>query len=180
MQFAWSEPALRRFFLDMPRLYAASQASVHEGYQRLLYTIEHPLAEPTTDAVEASFQLPHPHWNPGSRREAIALLDKLPYPSTAAISDLRAVSGLDLRILSHYLHFFNHAYPIYDKASCAGLGKLGVDVPYTLVRDSSIYALYVEAIQDLKERAPYWAVPETNVYLTRIVQGALAELGRSA
>lgn len=170
--------ALRRFFPRVPELYKRAQAPTHEAYQRLLYTVEHPLAESTTDAIETAFRLPHPAWNPGSRRQAVDLLDKrLRYPATMPISELRAIAGLDLETLSHYLHFFHHAYPIYDRASCMGLDMLGVPVPYTKVRDADTYALYIAAIEELKERIPFWCVPETNVYLTRVIQGALHAFG---
>lgn len=173
----FDERAIHDFFARVPDLYRSVQADVHAPYQRLLYSIEHPLAETTTDAIEAAFHLEHPAWNPGSRREAIRLLDGLRYPSTVPISNLRAVAGLDLRILSHYLHFFHHAYPIYTRESCRGLERLGVNIPFTKVRDADIYGLYIVAIEQLKERVPFWDVPETNVYLTRIVQGALHAYG---
>ena len=173
--------ALKPFFDKVPRLFAKAQAAVHESYQRLLYSVEHPLVESTTDAIESAFDLPHPAWNPGSRLQAIDLLDRhMRYPATAPIGDLRSIAGLDLRILSHYLHFFHHAYPIYTKESCAGLEKLGVPMPYTRVRNADIYGLYIAAIDVVKERIPFWDVPETNVYLTRIVQGALHQYGAEA
>lgn len=175
--FSFDEAELQRFFAQAPRLFAAAQATVHEPYQRLLYTVEHPLAESTTDAIEEAFGLTHPQWSPGSRAEAIAMLDGLRYPATLPISDLRAVPGLDLHVLSHYLHFFHHAYPIYSKSACAALARLGAPVPYTKVRNPDIYGLYIAAIEELKERIPFWDVPETNVYLTRIVQGALDAYG---
>lgn len=170
---------LRPFFERVPGLYRQAQADVNEAYQRLLYTVEHPLVETTTDAIEAAFGLPHPAWNPGSRTQAIELLDRhMRYPATLPIGDLRSIAGLDLRILSHYLHFFHHAYPIYTRESCAGLEKLGVPMPFTKVRDPDIYGLYIAALEVLKERIPFWCVPETNVYLTRIVQGALHAYGQ--
>ncbi|MEA3190297.1 MAG: hypothetical protein QOD77_879 [Thermoplasmata archaeon] len=168
---------LQAFFEQVPALYRAAQAPVHDSYQRLLYTIEHPLAEPVTDAIEQAFGLPRPKWAGHLRRDAIALLDAHHYPATAPISDLPAVSGLDLRTLSHYLHFFHHAYPIYDEASCKGLARLGFEVPFVRERDADVYGAYIQAIETLKERIPFWDVPETNVYLTRIVQGALQQFG---
>lgn len=178
--FQFDPSAVRDFFAHVPALYRKTQAPVHEPYQRLLYTIEHPLAESTTDAIEAGFRLPHPQWNPGSRREAIAMLDGLRYPDTRPITNLRSVAGLDLQVLSHYLHFFHHAYPIYTRESCRALERLGAPVPYVKVRDADVYGLYIAAIDELKERVPFWDVPETNVYLTRIVQGALHAYGAAA
>lgn len=165
------------FFEQVPALYRTAQAPVHEAYQRLLYTIEHPLAESTTDAIEQAFGLPHPQWTGHLRRDAIRLLDAHRYPDTAPIAALPAVPGLDLRTLSHYLHFFHHAYPIYDEASCKGLARLGLEVPFVRQRDADVYAAYIQALEGLKEGIPFWDVPETNVYLTRIVQGALSAYG---
>ena len=176
----FDEPTLHAFFERVPELFRREQARVHEPYQFLLYHVEHPLAESTTDVIEEGFALKHPMWNPGSRRQAIDLLDHLRYPDISPIADLRSIAGMNLNVLSHYLHFFHHAYPIYDKPSCKGLERLGFPMPYTLVRDRDIYGLYIAAIEELKERIPFWCVPETNVYLTRIVQGALAAYGAEA
>lgn len=173
--------ALAPFFARVPELYAKAQNPVQPAYQRLLYCVEHPLHESTTDLIEEAFRLPRPAWNPGSRRQAIDLLDgHMRYPATLPIGDLRSIAGLDLQTLSHYLHFFHHAYPIYTKESCRGLERLGVPLPYTRVRNADIYGLYIAAIEVLKERIPFWCVPETNVYLTRIIQGALHVYGAEA
>lgn len=170
---------LKAFFAQVPRLYAQEDAKVHDAYQRLLYTVEHPLHESTTDAIEHAFGLAHPAWSPGSRRQAIELLDKhMRYPATVPMAQLTAIAGLDLRILSHYLHFFHHAYPIYTREACVGLQKLGAPIPYVKVRDPDVYGLYIQAIDHLKEHIPFWDVPETNVYLTRILQAALDGHGR--
>ncbi|HLF16319.1 MAG TPA: hypothetical protein VI796_02670 [Candidatus Thermoplasmatota archaeon] len=175
--FDFDPAALHAFFQDVPRLYRQAQAPVHEAYQSLLYRVHHPLKPDHFDAVEAAFGLPHPSWNAGSREEALRLLDALRYPEARPFSSLRAVAGLDLRSLSHHLHFIHHAYPIYDAESCKGLERLGVPMPFVKVRDPDTYGLYVAAVEELKERIPYWSVLETNVYLTRIVQGALHGFG---
>ncbi|MCA1811014.1 MAG: hypothetical protein LC623_03265 [Halobacteriales archaeon] len=176
-RLGFDEDRLKEFFALFPRLYAAGQQKVQAQYQGLLYSVEHPLREDTTDRIEAAFRLPHPQWQAESRRQGIAALDGLRYPDTTPIANLRAVPGLDLRTLSHYLHFFHHAYPIYSEAACTGLTRLGVAVPYVRERDPDVYALYISAIEELKERVPFWDVPETNVYLTRIVQAALEAYG---
>lgn len=168
---------LKEFFALVPKLYAAEQKKVQLQYQGLLYSVEHPLQADTTDRIDAAFGLPHPKWTPENRRQGIDALDGLRYPDTRPIANLRAVPGLDLRALSHYLHFFHHAYPIYSEAACKGLMRLGVQVPYVRERDPDVYALYIAAIEELKERVPFWDVPETNVYLTRIVQAALEAYG---
>jgi hypothetical protein len=178
-RLGFDEARLQEFFALVPKLYAAEQQKVQPQYQGLLYTVEHPLHEDTTDRIEVAFHLPRPKWEAASRRQGIDALDGLRYPDTAPIAKLRAVPGLDLRTLSHYLHFFHHAYPIYSEAACRGLTRLGVQVPYVRERDPDVYALYIAAIEELKERVPFWDVPETNVYLTRIVQAALETYGQT-
>jgi len=174
------EPAaLRKFFAGMPHSYAQAQAAVQAPYQDLLYSVEHPLGPRTTDRIDDAFHLAHPKWTAENRAQAIAALDGLRYPDTGPIADLRAVPGLDLRTLSHYLHFFHHAYPIYSEAACKGLARLGAQVPFVRERDPDVYAEYIRAIEELKERVPFWDVPETNVYLTRIVQAALEAYGQA-
>lgn len=169
----------REFFERVKQLYEKAQSGVHEPYQYLLYHVEHPLHESTTDMVEQAFKLPAPHWTPGSRAKAIAALDGCKYPDTSPLAKLPDVPGLDLVAISHYLHFFHHAYPIYDEASVRGLARLGTEIPFTRKRDAKVYADYIRAIEQLKEAVPFWDVPETNVYLTRIVQGALSAYGKT-
>ncbi len=175
--FTFDEAALKDFFAQVPALYRKSQATIHEPYQRLLYTVEHEFGPDDLDAIDEAFGLAHPTWATGSRLEAINLLDGMRYPETRPIANLRAVPGLDLATISHYLHFFHHAYPIYTREACRGLEKVGAPIPYTKVRNADIYGLYITAIDELKSRVPFWDVPETNVYLTRIMQGALHAYG---
>jgi hypothetical protein len=175
--FTFHEPTLQRFFEQVPALYRKAQATVHEPYQRLLYTVEHEFGPEDLDAIDKAFGFAMPQWAAGSRQEAIRLLDGMRYPETMPLSNLRAVPGLDLAQISHYLHFFHHAYPLYTREACKGLERLGATVPYVKVRDPDTYGLYIAAIDELKERVPFWDVPETNVYLTRILQGALHAFG---
>ena len=178
--FHFSEPALKAFFEQVPALYRKAQATVHEPYQRLLYTVEHEFGPEDLDAIDKAFGFATPQWAEGSRTEAIRLLDSMRYPETIKMANLRAVPGLDLAQISHYLHFFHHAYPLYSREACKGLDRLGATIPYVKVRDPDTYGLYIAAIEELKERVPFWDVPETNVYLTRILQGALHAYGAEA
>ena len=178
--FRFSEPALKAFFAQVPALYRRAQATVHEPYQYLLYHVEHEFGPEDLDAIDRAFGFATPQWASTSRQEAIRLLDGMRYPETRPLANLRAVPGLDLAQVSHYLHFFHHAYPLYTREACKGLERLGATVPYVKVRDPDAYALYIAAIDELKERVPFWDVPETNVYLTRILQGALHAFGAEA
>lgn len=178
--FHFHEPSLKAFFEQVPALYRRAQATVHEPYQKLLYTVEHEFGPEDLDAIDRAFGFATPQWAEGSRMEAIRLLDSMRYPETIKMANLRAVPGLDLSQISHYLHFFHHAYPLYTREACKGLERLGAPVPFVKVRDPDTYGLYITAIDELKERVPFWDVPETNVYLTRILQGALHAYGAEA
>lgn len=167
------EDALRPFFEAMPVLFLAHQARADPRYQPLLYGVAHDFRPAHLDAVDDAFGLPHPRWSQENQRQAIALLDGLRYPDTAPLRHLRGVPGLDLPHVALYLHFFHHVYPPYTEAACRGLARLGVEVPFVRIRDPDVYGLYVRCVEALKERAPYWAFPESNVSLQRVVQAAL-------
>ncbi len=168
--------ALATFFSRVPELYRLT-AGQQEVYQELLYTIEHPLGRPALERITDAYRFARPTWTNQAAADAIHLLDPLRYPDVGPLGRLRAVGGLNLSALTHILHHIHQAYPIYDKASCAGLAKLGLEVPFVKLREPAVYGLYVAAIEELKVRIPYWDVPETNVVLGRIIQGALHALG---
>ncbi len=175
----FDEAALRDFFEQVPELYQAT-AAAQGSYQGLLYTIEHPLDRADLEAITRAYGLPQPRWTNQSADIAIQILDKMMYPQAEPLGRLRAVPGLTLSATTHILHHVHHAYPIYDELSCMGLARLGVDVPYVRMREPAAYGLFVAAVEQLKQRIPYWCVPETNVVLGRIVQGALRAHGRAS
>lgn len=172
-RLGFDEAALQAFFEAMPVLFLAHQTRLDPAYQPLLYGVAHDFRPEHLDRIDDAFALPHPRWSPGSQAEAIALLDGLRYPDAAPLRHLRGVPGLDLAHVGLYLHFFHHVYPPYTEASCRGLARLGVEVPFVRVRDPDVYGHYVRCVEALKERAPFWAFPESNVSLQRVVQAAL-------
>lgn len=174
IRLAFDAEALQAFFGSMPERFLGQQRRVDPVYQGLLYRVEHPFDQGDLDRIDDAFGAPRPHWSRESAGQAIALLDAMAYPDTMALSGLRGVPGLSLAHVSRYLHFFHHVYPVYDEATCRALAGLGVEVPFLKDRDPTVYGLYVAAIEDLKERAPFWAFPEYNVSLQRVVQAALA------
>ena len=170
---------LEPFFREVPRLWWQAQAPVHEAYQELLYTTEHAFDPGDLEHIDRLFHLPTPQWGQESREAAIGLLDGMRYPDTTAFTRLRAVPNLTLSTVSHYLHFFHHTYPIYHPDAVRGLDALGAPVPWTKVRDPDSYGLYIAAIEELRDRIPFWDVPETNVHTHRILEAALEAWGRS-
>jgi hypothetical protein len=169
--------AIEPFFRQVPRLFEAAQAPVHASYQELLYTVEHEFDPDDLRHIERLFGLESPQWAVGSRDEAIHRLDAMRFPDTTGLSELRAVPGLTLPVASHYLHFFHHTYPIYEQSAVEALNRLGAPVPWTKVRNADVYGLYIAAIEELRDRIPFWHVPETNVHINRILQAALSQWG---
>ncbi len=167
------------FFEAVPALFDARQAGVHDAYQACLYRTEHDFGEDDLRRIEQSFALSPAEWGTVDVHDVIARLDAARYPDTTVIALIEAVPGLSLETVSHYLHFFHHTYPPFTKASLAGLAKLGIGIPWTMVRDSEVYGLYIAALDELKDRIPFWCVPERNVHLTRIIQAALEAYGEA-
>ncbi len=165
------------FFREVPRLWWQAQAPVHEAYQELLYTTEHAFGADDLRHIGRLFGLPSPQWGRESQEEAIALFDGMRFPDTLGLARLRAVPGLTLSAVSHYLHFFHHTYPIYHPDAVRALNGLGATVPWTKVRDPAAYGLYIAAIEELRDRIPFWDVPETNVHTNRIIEAALEAWG---
>ena len=166
------------FFQAVPRLFAEEQAGVDAAYQSCLYRTEHDFGVDDLERIENAFDLQPAQWGSVSPGAVIKRLDGMKYPETQPIGMIEAVSGMNLKTLSHYLHFFHHTYPIFDKPTLKGLAKLGIDLPYVLVRDVEVYGLYIAALDELKDRIPFWCVPEANIHLTRILQAALAGWGK--
>lgn len=173
----WDHDALVAFQDAMPGLIAQGQEPVDEAYQALLYGIAHDFSPGHLDLVDDFLGLPHPDWTRADKEDVIEFLDAAGYPEADVLHHLPDVKGLTLPHVAGYLHFFHHVFVPYDEATCKGLARLGLDVPYTEDIDAEAYAAYTEAVEELKEWLPYWDFPERNLSLQRVVQVALAQHG---
>ena len=90
------------------------------------------------------------------------------YPSLAT----RAPPGVSAKAWSAVLHFCDPSYPLSTPEAEAGLRALGFNVGTQ--GSAADYAKYLAAVDELKDRAPMWAVPETNWYLARVLEVGLA------
>lgn len=92
------------------------------------------------------------------------------------------VEGLTLPKLTTILHFHHPAFPIYSQALVAGLNALGIPAVYREeITEESVfdYAGVIAALDRLKTMVTFENVPESNCFLTRVVEGALVEKARS-
>lgn len=100
-----------------------------------------------------------------------ALNDELTSHSYPALAT-RAPPGVSAKAWSAVLHFCDPCYPLATPEAEEGLRALGFNVG---AAGSAVnYAKYLAAVDELKDRAPMWAVPETNWYLARVLEVGLA------
>lgn len=102
-------------------------------------------------------------------QELRELIEAHPYPRLAR----RAPRGIAVEAWSAILHFHDPSYPLDTPDARRGLAHLGYKIT-----EGTPYSAYVAAVDDLKERAPAIAVPETHWFLSRLVQVGLEFWGR--
>lgn len=85
--------------------------------------------------------------------------------------------GVSAEGWSAVLHFLDPSYPLATARALAALRALGANLPASPTPAS--YPAYVAAVDELKEQAPVWAVPETNWYLARVLEVGLAAFAKA-
>lgn len=90
------------------------------------------------------------------------------YPSLAGESP----AGVSAEGWSALLHFLDPSYPLATARAHAALLALGYRLPQAPA--PAAYPAYVDALDELKDKAPVWAVPETNWYLARVLEVGLS------
>ena len=84
--------------------------------------------------------------------------------------------------LTTILHFHHPAFPICSRALVDGLNGLGIPAVYRdEVSEEAVldYAGVIAALDRLKGTVTFENVPESNCFLTRVVEGALVEYARA-
>mgnify|MGYP001793025545 FL=1 len=105
------------------------------------------------------------------------------YPNVEGLVDLASTDGLTLPRLTTILHFHHPAFPIYSKDLVEGLNMLGIPCVYREeVSEESVadYAGVVASLDRIKTGVTFENVPESNCFLTRVVEGALVQFAREA
>lgn len=90
------------------------------------------------------------------------------YPELGA----RSPPGLTAWAWSALAHFLDPSYPMATTSAWQALRMMGFDLPEEIAPRA--YPAYLEAVDALKARAPVWAVPETNWYLSRVLEVGLS------
>ncbi|HET6404740.1 MAG TPA: hypothetical protein VFH78_08835 [Candidatus Thermoplasmatota archaeon] len=111
------------------------------------------------------------------------VLRTIRYPNVEVLLECAGIEGLTLPRLSTVLHFHHPAFPIYSKELVDGLNQLGIpavfreDLSEEAVMD---YAGVIAALDRLKTAVTFENVPESNCFLTRVVESALVEKARGS
>lgn len=177
-EFSVDRELVEDFWNRVPELFPIWHASVSKPYDQLLYAVAGPHTPHDLALIDRILGLEHQGWAAAPAQRIIRLFDGLDYPETAPLAGLEADADITLEQASRYAHFFHHVYPPYEEASVVGLAMLGIEVPWTEELDPEVYGRYTEAIEWLKEKAPYWALPESHVPRQRVMQSALAQWAR--
>jgi hypothetical protein len=144
------------------------------AYDRVIYAVAYPYRAGDVARVLAYV---------GRSAEADALpplaalnrtLTQSRYPDLAD----EAPPGVSVEAWSAVLHFLDPSYPLANAQAAQALRAMGERLPEELTPAS--YAAYVAAVDRLKERAPVWAVPETNWYLARVIEVGLEAFAAAA
>jgi len=109
------------------------------------------------------------------------ILRAIRYPDVALLQEAAGVEGLTMERLTTILHFHHPAYPIYSAKLVEGLNRLGIPAVYREeVGEEGVldYAGVIAALDRLKGNVTFENVPESNCFLTRVVEGALVEYAR--
>lgn len=165
MPRARPDPFRLQCFYDSLPILVASRLSGPEAraYDHVLYTVAQPY-RPRDIALVLAYAraATSPTAVPPATRAQLAL-GALAYPRFAGA----APAGLDAGAWSAVLHFHDPSYPLDTPAARAGLRSLGFD------EAEGDYPGYVAVLDQLKERAPASAVPETHWFLARLLQAGL-------
>ena len=109
------------------------------------------------------------------------ILRTIRYPHAEPLQEAAGVEGLTMPRLTTILHFHHPAFPIYSKELVEGLNLLGIPAVFREeVSEESVfdYAGVMAALDRLKNDVTFENVPESNCFLTRVVEGALVEHAR--
>lgn len=171
-------------FLDkLKTLFWANQEAEAVSYERLMYHLEPPAdGEGMNRLLEFRDAGPVPALGKREVAERVMrVMRTIRYPDVDPLTELRDVEGLSMPQLTTILHFHHPAYPLYSEALVAGLNTLGIPAVYRPeVSEESVldYAGVMAALDRLKRMVTFENVPESNCFLTRVVEGALVEKSR--
>ena len=172
-----------KFLNELKPLFWANQAKEADAYERLIYRLHPPASAEECDRILSFRGLGEaPGLGKKENEEKVRrLLRNVRYPHVEALLEAQGIEGLTLPRLTTILHFHHPAFPIYSKALVDGLNSLGIPAVYREeITEESVfdYAGVIAALDRLKTSVTFENVPESNCFLTRVVEGALVEKAR--
>ncbi len=160
-------------------LFWTRQNAERDEYERLIYDLAPPAGADLMQKMAAFRGGSAPGIAKDDGYRAVAsVMRKIRYPDTSILMDCKDVEGLDLSSLSKVLHFHHPAYPIFSQKAVDALNRIGHPIVYNANLDEDgvgSYAGYIATLDRLKHRIHFTEVPESNCFLTRIVEAALME-----
>jgi len=175
-----AEPA---FLANLKPLFWANQEKEADAYESLIYRLH-----PPASAAECERLLTFrnvgaaPALGKRENEERVKrVLRTIRYPDTLPLQDLAGIEGLTMERLTTILHFHHPAFPIYSKTLVEGLNGLGIPAVHRdEVTEEAVldYAGVIAALDRLKGTVTFENVPESNCFLTRVVEGALVQYAR--
>lgn len=172
-----------RFLDALKALFWANQAKEADVYERLIYKLH-----PPGSAVDCERLLAFrgqggvPALGKGENEQKVQrLLRSIRYPNVEGLMDAQGLDGMTLPKLTTILHFHHPAFPIYSRELVTGLNMLGIPAVFREeIGEESVYdyAGVIAALDRLKRMVTFENVPESNCFLTRVVEGALVEHAR--
>ena len=168
-----------RFYPRVPELFWKTQETEMDAYDRVIYNLEH---RATSAGVARILDFQGVKGDSKVLAETLnVVLEKAEYPSAEALLAFRD-HGIDLPTAAALLHFHRPAWPLYRAEAVKSLKGMGFTVTFdTALTEETVghYEGYMAAIDFLKARIPFPFVPETNVFLSRLIEGALTRMAKA-
>ena len=174
-----------RFLNELKPLFWANQEREAEAYESLIYRLHPPGSADDCNRLLAFRGLGTvPSLAKRENEQKVQrIVRTIRYPDVSLMLDAAGIEGLTLPKLTTVLHFHHPAFPIYSQALVEGLNGLGIPAVFREeISEESVfdYAGVIAALDRLKTSVTFENVPESNCFLTRVVEGALVEKARRA
>lgn len=172
-----------RFLHELKPLFWRNQEKEADAYEALIYRLHPPASGDECNRILTFRGVGTvPALGKKENEDKVKrVLRTIRYPDVAALHELAGIEALTMGRLTTILHFHHPAFPIYSTALVDGLNRLGIPAVYRDdVTEEAIldYAGVIAALDRLKGTVTFENVPESNCFLTRVVEGALVEYAR--
>lgn len=172
-----------RFLNELKPLFWRNQEKEADAYEALIYRLHPPGTGEECNRLLSFRKLGEvPALGKKENEQRMQrILRAIRYPDVAILLEAQGIEGLTMERLTTVLHFHHPAFPIYSAKLVEGLNRLGIPAVFREdVSEESVmdYAGVIAALDRLKGTVTFENVPESNCFLTRVVEGALVEYAR--